>query len=315
MFYVTCTVILLSVFHCGLSQAPGDHDEACRSDVNEAAHRFPMEWRILMDTYDYVNLFEGTTPPPVWSERDIDGNTTNNWEQLSEVCQRSMRTCTYESPPQNNWLFSQFIRYEDAVEVFFNTTFDFNECLLLAPACSRGYVTLYQYNRNGSESDIQRTNTSNYQPLLGSSESSRLQQSGETEAGQTLSLTRPSNSDGFYLGIRDEGTCGEVIRIIVYYVVCPHRVIGLVTYPETALPVRGSSDIIFSAVCAPNAHNITSLQVTASSTSDSCSDRAPGGARCECNEGYIISTDGMSCEGRYINFMHVFWKDFNTVIH
>ena len=65
------------------------------------------------------------------------------------------------------------------------------------------------------------------------------QPSGATrQVSQNHALTRPSNREGFYLGIRDEGTCGDVIRIIVYYVVCPRRVEGLVTYPETALPVQ-----------------------------------------------------------------------------
>ena len=294
--YLVSFTVCLSVTY---GQAPGDYSLSCRKGIHAPEHIFPMEWKVLVDTYDYVNLFAGTIPPPVWKEGDIDGDTSN-WQQLfSGSCQWNMRACTFETAGQNNWLFSQFISYEDAVEVYFNVTFDFYSCVRRMN-CTKDYVTLYQYNHNGIANDAERTNTSNYQPLFGSVEASRLQQpSGATrEVGQTLSLTRPSNSDGFYLGIRDEGTCGDVIRIIVYYVVCPLRVEGLVTYPETALPVQNSSDIVFDAVCAPNAHNTTTLEVIASSNSNNCSAKEMGGAICQCNAGYVLnSTTSMSCEG------------------
>ena len=42
------------------------------------------------------------------------------------------------------------------------------------------------------------------------------------------------------------------------------------TYPETAVPIRGSSDIIFEAVCAPISHAATTLEVVASVMEDMC---------------------------------------------
>ena len=110
-------------------------------------------------------------------------------------------------------------------------------------------------------------------------------------------MPRPTNRRGFYLGLRDEGTCGAVERIIVYYVACLGSVEGLVTYPETGVPVRGGNNVVFDAHCAPNVHNTTTLQVMAFASSSSCSPVAPGGARCECDAGYLISADGLSCEG------------------
>ena len=290
-------LILLMLFLYTSGQAPGDHDAFCRvDDVNNATHTFPQNWKVLVDTYDYINLFACSIPPPVWKERDVDGDS-HNWDQLGGSCQCSMRACTFRTAGQNNWLFSQFVTYEDAVEMYFNVTFDFYSCVRRS-TCSKDYVTLYQYNLNGTASDAERTNPSNYQPLFGTVEASRLQQpSGATrQVSQNHALTRPSNREGFYLGIRDEGTCGDVIRIIVYYVVCPRRVEGLVTYPETTLPVQGSSDIVFNAVCAPNAHNTTTLEVIASSSNHSCSAKATGGASCQCNAGYVLNS--MSCEGK-----------------
>ena len=154
-------------------------------------------------------------------------------------------------------------------------------------------MTLYQYNSDNITTNANRINSSNYEPLFGDEESSRfVQPTGVSRVQEvTQSITRPANSDGFYLGIRDEGTCGSISRLIVFYVVCPTRVDGLVTYPESA-------DILFEALCASNAHNITSLQVIAfSSNGGNCSPVAPGGAVCECDGGYVLSSDGLSCEG------------------
>ena len=160
-------------------------------------------------------------------------------------------------------------------------------------------MTLYNYNQDGIVSLADRINPSNYQPLFGTEAASRLEQlSGSSlEIAQTRSLLRPANSNGFYLGLRDEGTCGIISRLIVYYVVCPANVDGLVSYPEVAIPPQNTADITFTASCAANAHNVTTLQVTAFSSNGTCSPVAPGGAMCDCDAGYILSGSGHSCEG------------------
>ena len=56
------------------SQAPGDHDETCRTGINRPAHIFPSDWEILMDTRDYNNLFQGRGAP--WVKGDFDTDIT-----------------------------------------------------------------------------------------------------------------------------------------------------------------------------------------------------------------------------------------------
>ena len=114
---------------------------------------------------------------------------------------------------------------------------------------------------------------------------------------ETRSFARQEASTGLYLGVRDEGTCGRVIRLIAYYLVCPAREQSLVSYAEFALPARGSPDITYNASCADNAHNVTTLDVVVSSDIASCYPAAPAGPVCECNAGYILAGDGGSCQG------------------
>ena len=74
-----------------LGQAPGDFTPTCREGM--FAENFPADVRILLDSTDYLNLFEGSGA--VWVERDFDGDTTpatNVRDSIItiEVCENSL---------------------------------------------------------------------------------------------------------------------------------------------------------------------------------------------------------------------------------
>ena len=285
-------ISLLTCLSPATAQAPGDHDEECRTGPNSDNHIFPAEWRVLVDTYDYINLFNSfiSFPLSAWTVNDVDGDS-QGWAQfVGSDCNWEMRTCS-PSEDQDNWLISQFVSYLGANEVIFNITYRFAECFSF---CTRPYVTLFRYDTDQIANHGERINPGNYQPLFDSIEASRLEHpAGDLNPSLNLiqeikGLARPANRTGFYLGLRDEGTCGTISRIIAYYVVCPARVENLVSYPETAVPVRNSSDIIFNAHCVSNSHNITTLEMIAFSDNSTCSPVADGGAMCECDGGYVV---------------------------
>ncbi len=49
-----------------------------------------------------------------------------------------------------------------------------------------------------------------------------------------------TNESGFYLAIRDPGTCICISRLIVFYNACPGETVNLVVRPETIAPTVGS---------------------------------------------------------------------------
>ena len=196
------------------------------------------------------------------------------------TCGWSAFACTGR-PSQNNWLFSQFVRFTEAKEIHYDLSYSFNS---ICPGCP-DYISVHRYDVDSSVSEAEQANTDNYQPLF--------QLRGQFQE-ETHSLTRP-DTKGFYLGFQDTGTCGQLSRIIVYYTVCRARQSGLVTYPQVATPPRNGPDEVFNAHCVPNAHNVTSLAVNAFSASSTCLDVVRGGARCECNAGYEVSANGRAC--------------------
>ena len=59
-----------------------------------------------------------------------------------------------------------------------------------------------------------------------------------------------SQYEGFYLAFRDQNSCGQIRRVMVYHNICPRRTEGLVIYPETP---TGNTSVPVSHECAANA--------------------------------------------------------------
>jgi len=180
-----------------------------------------------------------------------------------------------ESISQDNWVFTQYISYLQAREVFVNISAGFTECRLNSQ-CNQLYVDMYRYERNGRNDAVART-TNNYQLIR------RVQQpNGFAQRSYQTSFTFiPSgNSNGFYIGFKDTGTCVNIQRIQIYYnkfiPVAPSPVIC----PETGLPPAGTTASV-TCSCPANSVANSSLQMTCHSDG-TCT----GNPTCPCNEGY-----------------------------
>lgn len=65
---------LLGIFHGAVAEAPGDQDATCRTGLDEIHHIFPEEWEVLVDSYDYRNLYGEVLGQsrPVWRSQGFD---------------------------------------------------------------------------------------------------------------------------------------------------------------------------------------------------------------------------------------------------
>ena len=199
---------------------------------------------------------------------------------LGGLCAYETRACDFrESTSQDNWFFSQYISYLQAREVFVNVSAGFTECRL-SPPCNRLYVDVYRYERNGRSDAAART-TSNYQLTQ------RIQQpNGFAQRTYQKSFTFiPSgNFNGFYIGIRDTGTCVNIQRIQVYYrtfqPTAPVDPDPAVICPRTSLPPAGTTASV-TCSCPGNSVATSSLQLTCH-PDGTCT----GNPRCRCHDGY-----------------------------
>ena len=138
------------------------------------------------------------------------------------LCAAQPRSCDFrEDTPQDNWFFTQYIRYTDATQdsVFVNITANFQECRL-NPSCTQLYVDMYRYERNGVDATAAR-NTNNYQFER------RIEQPSDFSGQQypdSFSFTSNDTNRsylGFYLGFRANDTCVNILRLQVYYSTLP----------------------------------------------------------------------------------------------
>ena len=125
-------------------------------------------------------------------------------------------------------------------------------------------------------------NTANYVQLSNVTPADTIRRFTETF---TFSL-QPSDT-GFYLAIRDNGTCVGISRVRVYRDNCQSFQRGLMLYPDAPAPVSGSENITIS--CVPNAVVSGSTQVTCHSNGT----WGPENPVCECQPGYEDS--GIEC--------------------
>ena len=101
--------------------------------------------------------------------------------------------------------------------MFVNITANFQECrLAVNPSCTQVYLDMYLYERDGVDATAAR-NTTNYQLVR------RIEPPSDFSGQQyTESFSFPSgNTNGFYLGVRDNGTCVNLLRLQVYYDMSP----------------------------------------------------------------------------------------------
>ena len=216
---------------------------------------------------------------------------------------------TYQNSNSNNWVFTQAIDYLDAEELIINATVRFSACIqrrVAIPPCLNDYVILHRYDTN-TLSETQRTNPANYQPYLGNSESSRLMQDQVNTNDDTTIINRfhrPANINYTYLGFQDIGSTGSVVRIFMYYEVCPGRVEGLATYPEVPYPGQlpgALPRITRLARCAEHSYNTTSLE-TYAYQDGRCEQRVT----CVCDVGY--EENGHQCVGKEAIIIHTLYS-------
>ncbi len=141
--------------------------------------------------------------------------------------------------------------------MFVDVSYRFTQCTNNRN-CHNDFVTLSRYDVEG-KMDGQQEDTQSYIEML------TMQQEGRSTVSKHLSFDRPENANGFYLGLRDIGTCGQVNRIIVYYENAPGytRENSLVTCPCIAYPKAEGEMNNKNCTCHANALPMGSLVRTA----------------------------------------------------
>lgn len=296
MFFAIFLCFVSSLLCLTDSQAPGDGDDFCINDPQRPVYDdyiYP-----LMDTRDYIQLlpnYDGQHG--VWQVLDKDeknpaGSSTKvniicnlqvyiftltvcvQWKDTKGSCVNAPAVCGYEAGPQNNWMISQHIsRHVPVVQIAFDL--DIVSCPPSSSSCVEG-LSLYVWETS-TPNTTSAADTDNYHFITNLS-------SGVQQLPIDLSS---SHHSGFYLGIRDNGTCATVNYILVY-AKCETAIIELV---EAVF--NSSSDVRGECVADSVAlHEEGPLLV--------CSERGEWSvvSGCECTKQHYMDSSGQQCLGQ-----------------
>ena len=202
--------------------------------------------------------------------------------------------CGFTVGPQSNWLLTQLInRTVDGSplsRVSVLIEFEQNQNCGVTLNCRRTFNT-YIYETSLA-SDVARRNIRNYRQVT------RVSPDIITGARMnvTIVVTFQTNEPFFYFAIEDETTCIAVTRMIIFYSVCPNRLIDFVSAPEIITPAIGFAEVEGS--CASNAvtedDNAPKLICSPDGTWTVL------GSGCQCAPGSGFENGSCSCELKLI---------------
>ena len=211
------------------------------------------------------------------------------------MCRWKVEVCGWQQDGgQDNWLFTQHINqdfdpntYKYPVEIRVELVDALSLCRNQF-SCEPTFE-IYYYATNATQlsstSGSGFMNTDNYVQLA------LVEPANTTHTfTEAFSFTLQPNVTGFYIAIRDNGTCVEISRVRVYRYNCQSFQRGFVLYPDVPAPVSDSVNI--NITCVPNATVSSSAQVT-------CHSDGTWGLEipvCEC--GYVVR--GTECFGKYM---------------
>ena len=318
-----CVLILLTLSSCS-AQAPGDGVDDCTGDN---APPYPDNEKTLMDSYHYLQLLPNNgsgniIPGAVWNDRSLDGNDITNTENPTYVsvldvqliikllssllitfqfqwqqsaggeCQFQVRVCGWRhNRHQNNWLFTQHIRqdfaYNYSVQIKVKVIYELQDCRS-HNGCEMGF-RLLNYKTNTQQ--LPSTTGSGYMNTEKYEQFGRARpRKNRLSYSETYPFTLDPSKTGFYVAIRDTGTCVRISRLRVYHYICPAHQEGLVLYHEAHTPLSDSVNVNFS--CVDNAES--------DSDTVACYHNGTWGVPvCKCNVGY--ENKMTTCDGKSTN--------------
>ncbi len=206
----------------------------------------------------------------------------------------TVSVCGWEGGDQDNWLFTQHINrtvdgyrlQQVSVQIEYQLT-TCPEALVGSTRCRRTF-DLLKYETS-TVNPVAARNTGNYALIR----TLTTQVSGTTtKIMENFGFN--TDESGFYLAIRDPGTCVTISRLIVFYNVCPGETANLVVRPETIAPTVGSLNV--NASCVDNSSPVGD---DISRTCLESGNWVDDSTRCECNTGFVPSMDREYCLCKY----------------
>ena len=196
--------------------------------------------------------------------------------------------CGYKEGEQDNWLITQYIRrLVGSTNVRLSSLTVLLEIELPGSATHPGdtrMFTTHIYEAPYENAGL-ATRVYNYRLLTREATTGLI---GKIK--KTFRVDFTSNTNGFYLAIRDRGTCLTIQRFVVHYAICPRETRDFAIAPETVAP---TAEVTVECVEGAGPENGVHAKFNCLETGNWNS--IPGAGCRQCDPGTKLSEDRRSC--------------------
>lgn len=221
------------------------------------------------------------------------------WMLDGSNCESIFSVCAYNHRPQDNWLISSYIsrlvendiQNELLQQVTLRVEYEVTNCPNTTSErstniCSQ-YFNILKYETSlNSVTDMHNTN--NYNEI----HQMRIVESDNVKTGY-VNISFTSEESGFHIAIRDDGTCIEISRLMVFYTVCPMIVVNLEDRPGFIAPQDGFVTVFSS--CVENAVPMSGEDMIELECGVDGEWAENQYSECVCESDYYMSNDGKQC--------------------
>ena len=211
-------------------------------------------------------------------------------QNTNHACGQTVHVCGFSAGPQSNWLITQLINRTvngtRLPQISVKIEFELQNCDTTFN-CQRTFNT-HVYETSSMNTTGARLNLNNYRQVR------RVSPDVTTGArmNQMITITFNTNHSSFYFAIQDETCCIVVIRVIVFYNVCPQQTAYLIVFPETIAPILLVS---VTASCVANSEPENGLAPLLSCLSRGIWSLIPA-AGCRCVAGHFHFNELCECK-------------------
>uniref|UniRef100_UPI00398F4857 ephrin type-B receptor 1-like n=1 Tax=Pristiophorus japonicus TaxID=55135 RepID=UPI00398F4857 len=189
----------------------------------------------------------------------------SGWEEVVAVdkhfnTMRTYRVCNVDTPNQDNWLRSGYIRRRGARLVYVELRFTVRDCnSLVGTGATGGHCReTFALHHRQSDSDEESARTP-AQLKAAYGEAQEIGAQHIFSLGNRGTVNRatlrigPLDAAGFRLAFRDRGACVNLLSVRAYHKKCPAIILGLARYPEMPTGPTLASLVVASGTCVAHA--------------------------------------------------------------
>ncbi|XP_033097790.1 ephrin type-B receptor 1-B-like [Anneissia japonica] len=250
--------------------------------INFAANLVLAKEITIYDSTTQSNLGDWTIYPTPSAT-----DTYTGWLETGASYERKFQVCQVQSSNQNNWLRTRHIERKGGNRIQVELEFSMYSCEGIdnVLSCRETFDFYYiEANQDYADSTNPVWAAPPYIKIKRIAAEGRFSDPQNEIINTVVEDFGPVTQNGFYLALQDQGACMALLKMRVFYTVCPQVIENFANFPETVTGLEVTSLVSVDGTCVENASIVGATQPVYQCKSDGSWILIQG--TCACNPGY-----------------------------